>query len=132
MSYPIGSILSGSWAGDWWGMGDCIFCKIICGEVPSTWVLEDEEFVAIRDIAPKAAEHVLVVPREHLGSLDEIAAWPDGRAQRLLDFTVRVAGSLGIRQSGYRVLTNVGRDAGQEVDHIHFHILGGERLGDLA
>lgn len=113
-------------------MGDCIFCKIICGEFSSTRILEDEEFVAIRDIVPKAAQHALVMPREHLGSLDEIEAWPDGRAQRFLDFIVRVAEVLGIRQSGYRVITNVGRDAGQEVDHIHFHVLGGERLGDLV
>lgn len=113
-------------------MGDCIFCKIVRGEIPSTAVLEDEEFIAIRDIAPKAAQHALVVPREHLDSLDDVDAWTDGRGQRLLAFTVRVAGALGIRDSGYRVITNVGRDAGQEVDHIHLHVLGGERLGDLV
>lgn len=113
-------------------MEDCIFCRIIGGDIPSTPVLEDEEFIAIRDIAPKAAEHVLVMPREHLGSLDEIDAWSDGRAQRFLAFTVKTAEALGIRGSGYRVITNVGRDGRQEIDHLHFHVLGGERLGDLV
>ncbi|MHB8870178.1 MAG: HIT domain-containing protein [Thermoleophilia bacterium] len=113
-------------------MGDCIFCKIIRGEIPSTPVVEDEEFVAIRDIAPKAAQHVLVMPREHLASLDQVDAWTDGRGQRLLAFIVRAAGVVGIRDSGYRVITNVGADGRQEVDHIHFHVLGGERLGDLV
>lgn len=113
-------------------MGDCIFCRIAGGEIPSTVVLENEEFIAISDIAPKAAQHVLVMPREHLASLDEVEAWADGRGQRLLAFTVEAADAVGIRASGYRVITNVGRDGRQEIDHIHFHLLGGERLGDLV
>jgi len=109
----------------------CIFCKIIQGEIPSERILEDEEFLAIRDINPKAREHALVMPKEHLASLDDIGAWDGGRAGRLLSFAVRVADALGIRDSGYRVVTNVGRDGGQEVDHLHLHIMGGERLGEF-
>jgi histidine triad (HIT) family protein len=113
-------------------MGDCIFCKIIRGEIPGDVVLEDEEFLAIRDIAPKATHHVLVMPREHVPSLNEVGAWTDGRGQRLLAFTARVADSVGVADSGYRVISNVGADGGQEVMHLHFHVLGGERLGDLV
>ncbi len=113
-------------------MDDCVFCKIIRGEIPSSPVLEDEEFMAIRDIYPLAAQHALVMPREHLGSLNDVPAWSDGQGQRLLAFTVRVAGELGIKDSGYRVITNVGSDGGQVVDHLHLHVLGGERLGELV
>ncbi|MCZ7663276.1 MAG: histidine triad nucleotide-binding protein [Thermoleophilia bacterium] len=113
-------------------MDDCIFCKIIREEIPSQRVLEDGEFIAIRDIAPKAPVHVLVMPREHLASLDEIGRWDGGRAEKLLHFTVAVAEAAGVRESGYRVIINVGPDAGQEVDHLHLHVLGGERLGGLA
>lgn len=113
-------------------MDDCVFCKIIRGEIPSSIVLEGEEFLAIRDIYPLAAQHALVMPREHLGSLNDVEAWSDGEGQRLLAFTVRVADVLDIRKSGYRVITNVGNDGGQVVDHLHLHVLGGERLGELV
>lgn len=109
----------------------CIFCKIIEGEIPSERVLENEEFLAVRDIDPKARQHVLVMPKEHLPSLDDIDAWDGGRAGRLLSFIVETAGVLGIRRSGYRVVTNIGPDGGQEVDHLHLHVMGGERLGEF-
>lgn len=109
----------------------CIFCKIIEGDIPGERVLEDEEFLAIRDINPKAREHVLVMPKEHVGSMDDIGTWDGERAGRLLGFIVQVAGTLGIRQSGYRVVTNVGPDGGQEVDHLHLHVMGGEMLGEF-
>jgi len=113
-------------------MMDCIFCKIIAGDIPSDRVLEDDGFVAIRDINPKSAVHVLVMPREHLRSLDDVAGrHDDGTGQRMLEFVVRVAEVLGIRESGYRVITNAGPDSGQEVDHLHLHVMGGERLGDF-
>ena len=112
-------------------MNDCIFCRIVSGEIPSDKVLEDETFVAFRDVNPKAVQHVLVVPRAHVPSLNDIDRWQNGEGQALLQFIVRVATSLGIRESGYRVLTNVGPDAGQEVQHLHFHIMGGEDLGDF-
>ena len=113
-------------------MMDCIFCKIIAGDIPGERVYEDDGFVAIRDIHPKSAIHVLVMPREHLRSLDDLPGWHDeGTGRRLLEFVVRVADVLGIRESGYRVITNVGPDAGQEVDHLHLHVMGGETLGDF-
>jgi histidine triad (HIT) family protein len=113
-------------------MDDCIFCRIVRGAIPSDIVLEDDLFVAFRDIDPKAPQHVLVVPREHIVSLNELGQWRESQGHALLEFIVRVAETLGIDQSGYRALTNVGPDGGQEVSHLHFHILGGRKLGDLG
>ena len=112
-------------------MDDCIFCRIARGDIPSEIVLEDSAFVAFRDIHPKAPQHLLVVTREHLTSLNDLEQRQDGEGHALLQFIVQVAGRVGIKDSGYRVLTNVGPDAGQEVQHLHFHILGGEDLGDF-
>ena len=112
-------------------MDDCIFCRIARGEIPSDTVLEDGAFVASRDIHPIARVHVLVIPREHVVSLNEFAGLDDGAGDALIRFMVRAAEQLGIKESGYRVLSNVGRDADQIVQHIHFHILGGEKLGDF-
>jgi len=113
-------------------MDDCIFCRIASGVIPSDIVLEDDLFVAFRDIDPKAPQHVLVVPREHIVSLNDIDQWQACQGQALLQFIARVAALLGVDQSGYRALTNVGPDGGQEVSHLHFHILGGRKLGDLG
>ena len=107
-----------------------MFCKIARGEIPSQIVLEDDLFLAFRDINPKAPVHLLVIPREHLRSLDEIDRWREGEGHDLLSFVVRAADAAGVRESGYRVITNVGADAGQEVEHLHLHILGGGPLGD--
>ncbi|MFH0917214.1 MAG: histidine triad nucleotide-binding protein [bacterium] len=112
-------------------MEDCIFCRIASGAVPSEIVAEDDAFVAFRDIDPKAAQHVLVVPREHIGSLNDLDRWQACEGHALLQFVVRTAAQLGISETGYRVLTNVGSDGGQEVQHLHVHILGGEGLGDF-
>jgi len=112
-------------------MDDCIFCRIASGDIPSEIVLEDGDFVAFRDIDPKASEHLLVVPREHIVSLNDVGRWPGNKGQSLLEFIVRAAEQVGIKESGYRALTNVGPDGGQEVQHLHFHILGGEDLGDF-
>jgi histidine triad (HIT) family protein len=112
-------------------MDDCIFCRIARGDIPSDIVLEDAGFVAFRDIHPKAAEHVLVVPREHIASLNDLEGRPGDTGHLLLQFIVKVATKLGIAESGYRALTNVGPDGGQEVQHLHFHIMGGEVLADF-
>jgi histidine triad (HIT) family protein len=112
-------------------MDDCIFCRIAGGEIPSDIVLEDTDFVAFRDIHPKAPQHVLVVPRAHVGSLGDLGERQTCDGHALLLFIARVARRLGIEDSGYRALTNVGPDGGQEVQHLHFHILGGEDLGDF-
>ena len=113
------------------GMEDCIFCKIASGDIPCDIVLRDDAFLAFRDINPQAPQHVLVIPCEHVDSLayiDELQAC-DGQA--LLSFIAKVAHELGLSTSGYRVITNVGPDSGQAVAHLHFHILGGERLGTM-
>ena len=112
-------------------MDDCIFCRIASGEIGSAVVLEDADFVAFRDLHPKAPQHILVVPREHVVSLNDLADEPDGRGDALLRFIVRVAETVGIKDTGYRAITNVGADGGQEIQHLHFHVLGGENLGDL-
>jgi histidine triad (HIT) family protein len=112
-------------------MEDCIFCRIAGGEIPSDIVLEDARFVAFRDIHPKAPVHVLIVPREHVASLDEIHLWQGCQGQQLLEFIAEVAHKLGVDKTGYRALTNTGPDGGQEVQHLHFHLLGGENLGDV-
>jgi histidine triad (HIT) family protein len=113
-------------------MDDCIFCRIAAGEIPAEKVLETELFVAFRDIHPQAAQHILVIPREHLVSLNDLAAWQRCEGHDLLQFAVDVARAAGIAESGYRVLTNSGPDAQQEVQHLHFHVLGGEELGGFC
>jgi histidine triad (HIT) family protein len=112
-------------------MDACIFCRIASGDIPSAIVLQDADFVAFRDIQPKAPQHVLVVPRDHVASLNELEGEQGCRGHALLQFIVRVTDRLGIKDSGYRLVTNVGPDGGQEVQHLHFHILGGEKLGDF-
>jgi len=112
-------------------MDDCIFCRIASGEITSAVVLEDADFIAFRDLDPKAPEHVLVIPREHVVSLNELAGRRDDLGGSILKFIVRVAEELGVKDSGYRVISNVGADGGQEIQHLHFHVLGGENMGAL-
>ena len=106
---------------------DCIFCKIAAGEIPSTKVYEDDQILAFRDIAPMAPTHILVIPKTHIGSVAEITA--DNAALVAHIFTVipKIAAEEGL-DSGYRVVSNCGPDAGQTVHHLHFHILGGKQL----
>lgn len=113
------------------GVNDCIFCKIIRGDIPGDFVSENDEFVGFPDINPKAPVHILVVPKAHIRSLNEVAAQDAGFGQRLLVFAGLVAETMGVRDSGYRVVINNGRDAKQVVDHLHLHVLGGTDLGDV-
>jgi len=110
----------------------CIFCKIIHEEAPANYVHDDGDVVAFRDINPAAPVHVLVVPRSHIVSLDAVTAdqWP--LVMRCLEVAQQVARKLGITGSGYRVITNNGPDSGQAVAHLHWHVLGGGRLGALT
>lgn len=110
-------------------MSDCLFCKIISGEIPSAKVYEDENVFAFRDIAPQAPTHILVVPREHIESVADLNADNSALAARCLEAAAAIARQEGLR-GGFRVVSNCGDDAGQTVKHLHFHILGGERLGD--
>ena len=103
----------------------CIFCKIVEGEIPSNKVLETEDAIAFHDINPKAPIHVLVIPKEHVDSFQELT--PDLMA-KLTPFIQELTAKLGIDKSGYRIVTNIGDEGGQEVHHLHFHILGGAKL----
>jgi len=113
-------------------MTDCIFCRIAAGEIPADTVAVDEEFVAFRDLHPLARVHLLVVPRQHVSSLDEIEEMTPEAAGRMLRFTAAAARQAGVAQSGYRVVANNGLDAGQEIMHLHWHIIGGDPLGGMA
>jgi histidine triad (HIT) family protein len=107
---------------------DCLFCKIVAGEIPSTVVLETETTFAFRDINPQAAVHVLVVPRTHYEDAEALAKAPQELAD-VISTGVAVAKQEGIEQSGYRLVLNTGEDAGRTVFHAHLHVLGGEQLG---
>jgi len=103
----------------------CIFCEIIKGNIPSKKVLEDENFLAFHDINPKAPVHILAIPKIHVDSFNEVSA--EMMAQ-MTPFIQKVARDVNIDESGYRVITNIAEDGGQEVKHLHFHILGGAKL----
>jgi len=105
---------------------DCVFCQIATEQLPSDVVAADDEFLAFRDIQPRAATHVLVVPRAHHAHLDDWVA-AGGSSDRMLAFVRRVATELDVA-GRYRLVTNVGEDAGQVVDHLHWHVLSGPRL----
>ena len=110
-------------------MNDCLFCKIIAGEIPSAKVYEDEHVFAFRDINPQAPTHSLVVPKEHIASAAELTEKNASAAAHCLVAAAKIAGSEKLT-GGYRIVSNVGPDAGQTVKHLHFHILGGKRLDD--
>jgi histidine triad (HIT) family protein len=112
-------------------MDDCIFCRISSGDIASDIVLESDAFLAFRDANPQAPQHVLVIPREHIESLNDLDQWQNCEGHHLLQFVADTAKQLGVAESGYRVVVNVGPDGGQVVKHLHFHILGGERLGSM-
>lgn len=106
---------------------DCLFCKIAAGEIPSTKVYEDEMVLAFRDIAPQAPVHVLVIPKVHVQSVQQVTAENSEYVKRIFDVIPRIAQAEGL-ENGYRVISNVGHDGAQSVLHMHFHILGGKAL----
>ena len=110
-------------------MADCIFCKIIAGEIPSQCVYEDEHVYAFRDIAPQAPAHIIVVPKEHsASSVADLTAENSHLAAKCLEAMSKIAKYEGL-DNGFRVITNSGADGGQTVYHLHFHLLGGKPLG---
>ena len=111
---------------------DCIFCKIAAGEIPAAKVYEDDQVVAFNDIAPQAPVHVLVIPRKHLASVLDVHADDTAMLGRLFAAVQHVAREKGIEGSGFRVVTNTGKDSGQVVNHLHFHVMGGKTLGHLG
>ena len=108
-------------------MNDCIFCKIIAGDIPSAKVYEDDMIYAFRDIAPMAPVHVLVVPKCHIASADGITPDNSAYVARIFEAIPKIAASEGL-VNGYRVITNCGEDGCQSVKHLHFHLLGGRKL----
>ena len=108
-------------------MENCLFCKIAAGVIPSTKVYEDELVLAFRDIAPQAPTHILVIPKAHISGMSEVNAENAALAGHSLAVAAQVAKAEG-RESGYRIVSNCGDDAGQPVHHLHFHILGGKKL----
>ena len=107
---------------------NCIFCKIVAGEIPAGKVYEDERAVAFSDINPQAPTHALVIPRAHIASLNEAEESDAALLGHLLLVAARVAREEGLAESGYRTVINTGAGAGQSVFHIHVHVLGGRRL----
>ena len=109
-------------------MENCLFCKIVAGDIPSTKVYEDEQILAFRDIAPQAPTHILVIPKTHIGSVAEVTAENAQIVAHIFTVIPQIAKAEGL-DGGYRVVSNCGADAGQTVHHLHFHILGGRELG---
>ena len=108
---------------------DCLFCAIVKGDIPSTKVYEDEKVLAFRDINPQAPTHVLVIPKEHIPSVDGINADNSAVVAHIFECIPKIAKAEGLT-NGYRVVSNCGDDACQSVKHLHFHILGGKQLAD--
>jgi len=110
-------------------MENCIFCKIINKEIPSTIVYEDEKILAFRDIHPVAPVHVLAIPKKHISSLNELEKQDELLVGKIYTVINKIAKQEGIFEKGFRVIVNCGEDGGQEVKHLHFHLLGGKKLG---
>jgi histidine triad (HIT) family protein len=107
---------------------NCLFCRIVAGEIPADIVHTDEHSIAFRDINPQAPTHILVIPREHLESLDEASRQDEALLGHLLRIAARLANAQGLTESGYRTVINTGAGAGQSVFHLHLHLLGGRTL----
>lgn len=109
---------------------DCIFCKIVAGEIPSKKVYEDDKVLAFYDIEPKAPVHFLVIPKAHMAGCREVTAENSALVAHIFEVIARVTAEQGL--TDYRVVTNNGADAGQTVHHLHFHVLGGRVLGEMG
>lgn len=110
---------------------DCVFCKIVKGDIPSKKVYENEHVLAFHDIEPQAPTHVLIIPKKHIPSMKEVSADDWNLIGEIHRTAQLIARDLGLENSGYRLINNCGPDAGQVVFHLHFHLLGGAKLGPL-
>jgi histidine triad (HIT) family protein len=110
-------------------MENCIFCKIIKGEIPSEKVYEDENVLAFKDINPAAPIHVLIIPKKHIENILEIRKEDAQLLSEIFEAIKKVAEIVGVEKDGFRIISNCGKDAGQEVMHLHFHLLAGGKLG---
>ncbi|KNF09353.1 hypothetical protein CLPU_3c01310 [Gottschalkia purinilytica] len=109
-------------------MSDCIFCKIVKGEIPAKKVYEDDKVIAFNDISPQSPIHILVIPKNHISSANDINDENKEIIGHIFSVISNIAKSEGIADKGYRIVNNCGEDGGQTVSHIHFHILGGRQL----
>lgn len=109
-------------------MEECIFCKIINKQIPSEIIYEDEEIIAFKDIEPMAPVHILVVPKKHITSIMDLSKEDEILVGKIYSIIKKLAIELNVDKEGFRVITNCGENAGQTVKHIHFHLLGGEKL----
>ncbi len=110
-------------------MEDCLFCKIAKKEIPSTIVYEDEEIIAFKDINPVAPVHILVIPKKHIESVRNMKKEDELLIGRMFTVINKIAKEQGVSERGYRIITNSGKDSGQEVMHLHFHLIAGKELG---
>ena len=104
----------------------CIFCRIARGEIPAQMVMNSKEIAAFRDVSPQAPTHILVIPKKHIGSLDDVS--DSNLLGQMMGMAAAIARQEGIARSGYRTVINTGKDGGQSVDHLHIHILGGRAM----
>jgi histidine triad (HIT) family protein len=109
---------------------DCIFCKIVNGEIPSDSVYQDEEIIAFRDINPQAPVHIVIIPRKHIASLSDLSQGDSALVGRMVLVANKLAKEEGIAEKGYRVVINCGKEGGQLVPHLHLHLVGGRKLSD--
>jgi histidine triad (HIT) family protein len=110
-------------------VSDCLFCKIVEGQIPASIVYEDDRVLAFNDINPQAPNHVLIVPKRHIATLNDLTAADDGLVGELVRRAAAIAGERGIAAGGFRTVFNTNREAGQTVFHIHLHLIGGRSLG---
>ena len=110
-------------------MSDCLFCKIINGDIPCDKVYEDEKVLAFNDIDPQAPIHFLVIPKEHIKSSAQITPDNSSIVAHIFEVVAKIAAENGIAEKGFRVVTNCGEDGGQTVEHLHFHVLAGRNIG---
>jgi len=111
---------------------DCIFCKIAAGELGTEFLVETPNVVAFNDISPQAPTHALVIPKRHIDSIRDLGEDDAALVGEMVQVANQVAKDRGVDESGYRLVTNSGKDSGQEVFHIHFHVLGGKKLGPIC
>jgi len=109
-------------------MADCIFCKIINKELPSQILYEDDNSIVIKDVAPKAPLHLLIIPKKHIPSVNHLELKDKILIGELFFVAQKIAREQGVAETGYRLIFNIGKDAGQTIDHLHLHLMGGKKL----
>lgn len=107
---------------------ECLFCKIVAGQVPATIIFEDEEVMAFRDISPQSPTHILVIPKKHISTINDVHDEDEALLGHLVIVAKKLASQLGLSEKGYRLVFNINEDGGQTVYHIHLHMLGGRRM----